>query len=233
MPNIASGREIPALNRLRKRDDLMARPQTSPAARLRALKDAKDKLPPLKRGETLSMRPMAEMLRVSTKALTAWCDDIPGFEESGVFVRGGNGVEYAFKPRRTIDWLIKHFEKEVQSAAAKSRRTRKIVAGNALDAAPEDYSLDDMRKMVQLSQTIQADRERQGQLIDAAKARDAFREYHSRLQSAMLKSAQEQDPQGRWTAEIREPFENAIRSVLLDMERAGRTCLERLNGGTA
>lgn len=211
----------------------MARPQTSPAARLRALKAAKDKLPPLKRGETLSMRPMAEVLRVSPKALTAWCDDIPGFEESGVFVRGGNGIEYAFKPRRTIDWLIKHFEKEVQAAAAKSRRTRKIVAGNELDAVPDDYNLDDMRKMVALSETIQANRERQGLLIDAAKASDAFRTYHSRLQSAFLRAAQEQDPQGRWPADIRESFENAIRSVLVETERAGRACLDRLNGGTA
>lgn len=211
----------------------MAQAGNSLAARLRKLEGALAKAGKLKRGSTLSARPMAELLGVTWVALRGWCDDIAGFEESAAFVRGGNGIEWEFRPGPAIRFLIKHFKAEIAASAKRAKRVRAIVGGNALDQVPDDFSLDETRKIVQLSAAIQDQRERQGELIDARLAAEAFRAYHDTLQSAVLRAGQQQDPNGRWDPQTRESFEDAMRSVLAEAQRAGRKCLAKLNGGAA
>lgn len=211
----------------------MARPATSPAARLRRLDAAKAKAAKLKRGTVLSASPMAELLGVSWPTLRDWCDDVPGFAESGVFTRGGNGVEWEFQPGRTIAFLSGHFKREQAASAKRARRVRQAVGGKALADVPDDYSLDELGKMVRLSRELREERERQGQLVEAEKVRVALRLMMSRIQSAALRAAQEQDPNGRWAPDMRESFENATHAWLLAAERAGQDVLAELNGGAA
>lgn len=204
----------------------MARPAAGPAARLRQLELAKARAAKLKRGEMLSAQPMADLLNVRWPVLRDWCDDIPGFAEAECFVRGGNGIEWEFHPAKAIRFLISHFKREVERSASKARRLRKMAVGSAMDDAPDDMTIDEMAKMLKLATAIQEQRERQGDLVDGAKAAAAFSEFTSRIQQAVLRAGQEQDPNGRWSPEVRDSFENAMRSVLLQMERAGRDCLQ-------
>lgn len=182
----------------------------------------------MKRGTVLTAAPMAELVGVSWPVLRDWCETIPGFDGADAFVRGGNGIEWEFKPGATIGVLTKHFTALQAAGAKRTKRMKEIVGGPALAAAPDDYSLDELAKMVKLSATVQDQLERQGKLIDAVKAADAAREFCATVQQAVLRSAQEQDPNGRWAPEVREAFENATRSVLLQVERAGREWLGAL-----
>lgn len=211
----------------------MARPATSPSARVAALGKAETKAAKLKRGQTLTAAPMADLLSVGWPILRGWCNDVAGFAESKAFVPGGNGIEWVFRPLVTIRFLKAHFQRELNAKTARARRVRQIIGGGALKDIPEDYTLEEMGKMIRLSTEIQSQKERQGQLVDGEGAAASFRIYHSTIQQAVLRAGQEQDPNGRWPPEIRESFENALRSVLLQVERAGTDCLKSLNGGIA
>lgn len=205
----------------------------SPAARLRRLEAALPKAKKLKRGSTLTAKPMAELIGVTWPVLRGWCDDVPGFEESGVFVRGGNGIEWDFKPVASIRFLMKHFEAEKQARVEAARRIRRAVGGGALEAVPDEYSLDDMAKMVRLSHQVQDHKIRQGELVAAEGVRNPLQRVFSRMQAAGLRAAQEADPNGRWSAETRQAVEDVSRSILLAQERAAQDCLKELNGGAA
>lgn len=206
----------------------MARAATPPSARLLQLKHAKDKAAKLKRGEQLTAQPMADLLGVSWPALRKWCDEVEELTKFNAFVRGGNGVEWAFRPIQTVNALIAHFEAKQKASAKRAQRVKKIVAGNALEGAPEDLSIDELTKMVRLSREIREEQERQGELIDAAKARMAIMSFMSNIQEAALRAAQEQDPNGRWPPEIRVSFETATQNLLVAIERAGRACIAKM-----
>lgn len=206
----------------------MARPANSLTARIALLRAAKIKAAKFKPAETISLEPMRELLGVTTKVLRGWCKTVEGFEESGAFVSGDHGISYSFYPRKTVSFLIAHFEAEVKSKAAKAKRVRQIVGAEGMGHVPEDYSIDDTIKMLRASTLIQEQRERQGQLIDGTKAAALFRDYHSIIQQSALRAGQEQDPNGRWPPDVRESFEDAMRSVLLAIERGGREVLAKL-----
>lgn len=211
----------------------MAQPANNPAARLRLIEAAKVRAKPLRRGELLASKPMAELLRVNWQTLRRWCDEIPRLAESDAFVRGGNGIEWEFKPKATIALLSAHF-KAVQTEGRKQvKRIREIAAGDELAGTDQDLDLDQLTKMVRLNREIQELRVREGRLVDADEQRSAVRAMFGRMQDAVLRSAQEQDPTGQWPPEIRESFENATQSILLAMEQAGQECLASLNGGSA
>lgn len=211
----------------------MARSATSLAARLQRLEAARVKVRAMKRGAVLTFEPMMELLGVSRPILRDWCRDIPGFAESGAFEGGGNGIEYRFNPGATVRFLIKHFAAERDARVKKAREVRRMVAGDRLDDLPEDFDLDEIRKMIAVTAALREERERAGELVDAAKARDALRTMMTEMQQAGVKAASQQDPTGQWSPEIREKFEDAVNNVLVVMGRAGETALRQLRGGTA
>lgn len=211
----------------------MARSATSPAARLRRLEGALAKTKKFKRGEVLTSDPMRELLGVSWPVLREWCNDIAGFEESGAFVRGGNGIEWEFKPAATVRFLIKHFTAEQKARQAKAREVRKLVGGDRLDGLPDDFDLDEINKMIRTSALLREEREKAGELVDAGKAREALRTLMTEMQQAGVKAASQQDPTGQWSPEIREAFEDAVNNVLVVMGRAGERALSALRGRTA
>lgn len=186
----------------------------------------------LPRGSKLTSRPMSELLAVSWPTLRDWCDDIAGFEESGAFVRGGNGVEWEFKPVATLRFLVRRFEAQLKSRAARAKTIRRAVAGDVLDGLPADFDLDEITKMIRAASLVREERERQGELVNRARVETAIREMVSRMQQAGVKAAHEQDPTGQWPPDVREKFEDAFNNLLVTMARAGEECLRTLRAGT-
>jgi hypothetical protein len=215
----------------------MAKAGNSLAARLRKLDAALERAKKLPRGTTLTGQStkelsMAEVLGVSWPVLRGWCKDVPGFEESGAFTRGGNGIDYEFKPVATVRFLIKHFTAERDARARKAREVRRMVAGDQLDGLPDEFDLDEIRKMIQVHAALREERQKAGELVEAGKLREALNGMMSEMQQAGVKAASQQDPTGQWPPEIREKFEDAINTVLVTMGRAGERVL-KLCGGTA
>jgi hypothetical protein len=211
----------------------MARPATSPAARLRQLEAAMERAKKLKRGERLSAMPMAELIGVGWPTLRGWCNDIPGFAESGAFEGGGNGIEYSFAAAKTLRFLTGHFTRVREQGVARARRLRQIAGGESLAAVPDDYDLDELRKLHALSITVQETKVRAGELTSRSQVTSRLREVFGAMQAAGVKAIQQADPTGQMAPETRSIVEDVMRSVLLAQERAAQECLAGLNGGAA
>ena len=211
----------------------MARPATSPSARLATLAKAEVKAAKLKRGQILTAAPMSELLGVRWPALRDWCNDIPGFAESKAFEPGGNGIEWSFKAVATVRFLKAHFAKEQAKRSARAKRVRQIIGGDDLANAPDDLSLDELAKMVRLSTDFQEARVRSGKLVDVDRLEPQLRNCFSEMQQAGMRCVQQMDPTGSWLPETRTIVENVTRSILLAQQRAAEDCLAGLNGGTA
>jgi hypothetical protein len=171
---------------------------------------------------------MAKLLGVNWTTLRDWCRDFDGFAESGVFQAGDKGVNYTFEPRATVLWLTRHFEAKQVAAAQKSKRLGEITGTAEMVAPGEELSLAEMDKVLSITTRLRVERTEQQRLTDAQRALAGFREYHSTIQQAAMRAAQEQDPEGRWPPEIRESLEDAMQSVLLSLEQAGRQCAAAL-----
>lgn len=208
----------------------MARSATSPSVRIKLLETALVKAKKLKRGTTLTARPMAELVAASWPTLRDWCNDLPGFDDGKCFERGANGIEYAFKPIPTIRFLLKHFQAERAASVKQSKRVRQAIGGTALDDAPDDMSLADIARMVAVARSLREERQQQNQLVDVAVVDGAVRRMMTDMQQAAMKAAREQDPTGQFAPDVAEKFDNALTSIVLRMERAGNDCLNAIRG---
>lgn len=203
----------------------MTKPVANIAVQIRRLEAAREAAKSLPRGTVLSAEPMAELVGMTWTALRGWCRNIEGFAESGAFVGGGNGINYEFKPLKAVDFLLRHFRNAQKVAAKKQARIREIVGGTALASVTEELTLDELKKMIELSIKVQDQLERQGKLMDAEKLRAAVTTMISKIQQAVLRGPMEQDPTGQWTAEMRDAFETMNRKLLGRIENAARECL--------
>ena len=163
------------------------------------------------RGRTLTSKPMCDLLGVSWKVLKGWCDEIAGFEESGAFERGAEGIGYNFRPIQTVRFLIKHFEAAQSRQVAATKQFRRAVAGNALDALPEDMSADEIIKSVRLAREVREEQQSQGILIRADEAATTIQEMLGSMLQAGMQAGREQDPTGQWPPEYAEKWQRGDR----------------------
>lgn len=186
----------------------MSRTVLSPAARLTQLRVAKKRADKLGVKATLTAEPMAELLGVSWQgALRRWCD-LPGFEQSGCFVRGGQGIKWTFKVRKTTDWLIRYFEREESALKAKSRRTEQVLALPE-GTMPDGYTLMEVDKSIGIFQRIAEQKREAGEWVPKAHVEDIFREVLTAARDHVLGVIGVADPNGVFPPEIRERVERA------------------------
>lgn len=201
---------------------------SSPAARLKMLERARARAKKVPRGKKLTANPMAGLLGVSWPTLKGWCREIPGFEASGVFEGGAQGIEYQFKPIGTINFLVRHFRAEQDKRIEASRRLAKMTGAEDLIAEDVEFSPEDLNKLLGLYEKIEAHKIRQGELLPGEKTRSDFNTYHLTIQQAALRSAQEEDPEGNWPPEMRKLWDARSRKLLVEIQRAGRKCAGQL-----
>ncbi len=209
----------------------MSAPVTKHTARLRQLEKARPKVAALPRGVLLTSDPMAKTLGVNWKTLRDWCNDLDGFEESGAFERGSNGLKYEFCPVRTLWFLIEHFRAQSEAEVAKADRVNAMVLGPEVEA-PSGLDLDDMRKILDLQDRLLATRNRAGDLTDAKVVGTALNKVFSRMQEVALTAPQELDPAGQWSPEVRGRIDLAMQHMLLRQRAAARETLAELRLGT-
>ena len=199
----------------------MARPATKHSARLKRLEAARSNVASLPRGALLTSGPMAKVLGVNWPTLRDWCDGIDGFEESGAFERGSNGLKYEFCPVRTLWFLIEHFRALTAVEVEKSERINAIALGPDAEVA-RGLDLDDMRKILDAQGRLMDMRERAGQLVDGPKMRTMVNSVFSRMQEAALSVPQELDPAGQWPPDTRVIVDKVVQSLLLRQRAVGR-----------
>lgn len=187
----------------------MARTVLSPQARLAQLRVAKKRADTYPVKGALTAEPMAKVLGVSWQgALRRWCNELQGFEQSGCFVRGGQGIEWTFKVRKTTDWLIRYFEREQASLQAKSRRTEKVLALPE-GTMPDGYTLLEVDKSISLFQRIAEQKREAGDWVPRQQVEDIIREILTAARDHVLGVIGVADPNGVFPPEIRDRVERA------------------------
>lgn len=209
----------------------MGRPSTRYTARLDRLKSAKRQLASIPRGELLSSIPMAKVLGVAWKSLREWCDEIDGFEASGAFQRGSNGVQYEFCPVRTVWFLIDHFQALAEAERVKAEGLAEIAMGPEDAEAARGLDLDQLKQLLDVQDRIAVSKQRSRALINAARVTAIANEAFSRMQEVALTIPQELDPSGQWDVETRAIIEKAMQTLLLRQRAAAREALENLGKG--
>lgn len=185
---------------------------TSARARLRSLEKVKERCKGLKRGETLTAQPMAKFLGVSWPVLRGWCDEIEGFEQSGAFERGANGIEYTFRPRKVVDRLIRHFAALVESDTKKRSALTKA-AGIKVSDQDEPPSLQETKDLVNLTITVVQASEKQKLYVLAEDMAEFIAGYNEAVLNGILGIRTKIDPNGNLPPKIRQQIDEYVRSV--------------------
>lgn len=187
----------------------MARTVLSPQARLAQLRVAKKRADSYAVKAVLTAEPMAKLLGVTWQgALRRWCNELQGFEQSGCFVRGGQGIEWTFKVRKTTDWLIRCFEREEQALKSKSRRTEKALALPE-GSLPDGFTMAEIDKAISLHQKIAEQKREAGDWVPRAHVEDIFRQLLTAARDHVLGVIGVADPNGVFPPEIRDRVERA------------------------
>ena len=208
----------------------MSKKLINPQGRIKILSAAQKRAKSVfKKDEVLSARPMCEVLSVSWGTLKNWCEEIEGFEASGAFTRGGEGIKWNFKVHETIEYLLAWAKSAQTAEKAQQKRVSKLV-GIPKENLPATFNLDDLQKSVRIQREFQSQKIAQGKLCDVDVVSLAFTLYNSTVQQTILDAAQRADPNGIWKPEIRESFENELRNILLSVERAAQDCVNAISG---
>lgn len=191
----------------------MARQTTSLEARLRKLEAAKARAAAHGSKVALRSKPMAELLGVTWNVLRDWCNELAGFEESGAFVRGGLGHEWEFKPRKTVAFLIAHFNRQAAREAAKSKAIGKATGAEVLLGE----SLTDTRHAYELARSIKREKRIDGEHVRRDHVQWLFGTSMERTRSRVMSVVTKADPNGNFPPAQRERVEAACRAVLLEL----------------
>ena len=188
----------------------MARSKTSVSARLNRLIKAKERIFALPRGELLKAKPMAKALGISWPILLGWCDDIDGFEQSGAFERGAQGMDYQFCPVRTVWFLIEHFEAMRAEFSGKTQEEA-TKAGITLEEGDGAESWEEVRGRTNLSITVTQAQERQKRTCETDLVKGLFWASFDGWQTAIMGIRTRMDPNGQMTAAQREELDEQLR----------------------
>lgn len=171
----------------------MAAPKSSLTGRLQKLEAAQARADKVKRGTRLSAKPMAELLGVTWTSLKDWCDEIAKLESSGAVVRGGNGVEWSFEPKRTVKILIDHFRR---LEAKEEKESREVIASVGARASGNPGNLTTIKTKVDLTITLANARYKQGEFAKVARFNRVQRRLFEAWARGVLSTRTAIDPTG-------------------------------------
>lgn len=190
----------------------MAAPKSSLTGRLQKLEAAQARADKVKRGTRYSAKPMAEMLGVTWTSLKDWCDEIAKLESSGAVVRGGNGVEWSFEPKRTVRILVEHFKGAQDRQAKKSREITSAV-GVTLTDDGEAPSLSETKDLVNMTVTVVSAAEKQHRYTLSSDVLAFLEGYNQRVLDGILGVRTKVDPNGNLPPHVRASIDNYLRQV--------------------
>lgn len=203
----------------------MARTVLSPQARLAQLRIAKKRAKKFLKGTELTAVPMAKLLGMAWQSgLRPYCD-LPGFEEAECFVRGGQGIKWAFDVHRTIDWLIAHFEAEEKALEASAGKIQRVI--NQPTSAPQINTWAEAKKALDVSAQVEEQKVRAGQLVEAQKVEEYLREEEIEVRDDFLSLPERVDPQGKMPQEWRDRLIQSVKDTLIQRHQRKR---DRLHG---
>lgn len=209
----------------------MAKSAVSIGARIRRLELAEQRAAALPKKTRLAARPMAELIGVTWQVLRAWCDEYPQLEAKGALIRGGNGIEWDFEPRKTIAGLLQIMRKQREGQAQKSKAITKAV-GVTVSPSEEAPSLTETKQLVDLTMTVTAAKEKQGGYTPTADLRDFLIGYNQAVLDGILGVRVKVDPSGALSPAMRQAVDDELRALAVRVNGIAAKFIEgRLGAG--
>jgi hypothetical protein len=190
----------------------MAYKSASPQVRLAKLRAARPRCFAKPRGTLLQANPMAELLGVNWATLRKWCNGLPGFEDSGAFGRGGNGIDYEFCPVRTVVFLTEHFEGLAAEQVEKNRGLQRSV-GVELPHSEQAASVEETRGLVNLTLAVVAAAKEQGLYTPTTEVIAFLETYNQRVVNGIMGVRTKVDPNGALPPQVRFAIDDYLRGV--------------------
>lgn len=203
---------------------MAGRPQAGLTTRLARLQEAKVRAEELKRNAKLSSKPMADLLRVRWPSLRDWCDEVPALEAKGAVIRGGNGVEWEFIARKTIDILIAHFQALIEGQAKKSQQISRAIGVNLPET--EIPTLAETKDLVNLTLTVVAASEKQGRYTLTDEMTDFVQGYNQSVVDGIMGVRTQVDPNGNLPPHVRSAVDKYLRSVATQVHAKAAAFIE-------
>lgn len=194
----------------------MGRPGASLNARLTKIEAAKQRAKRFKREERLAAKPMSELLGVSWVTLRDWCDEIGELENSGAVIRGGNGIEWAFDPRRTIAIIQKVMQTRLAGQARKSRAITSAI-GVSMPVTEDAPSIAETKDLVNLTLAVVAAAEKQSRYTPTEDMLDFLDRYNQRVVESIMGVRTRVDPNGNLPPHVRVAMDKYLRAVATEV----------------
>lgn len=208
----------------------MARPTISMESRLRKLEAAQVRAEKIKSKARISAEPMAQLIGVRWNTLREWCNEVPGFEQSGAFNRGGNGIEWEFDAKATIAYLINYFRTRI---AAEARKSKSLSAAIGVDIPDEEtaMSMASTKDLVNLTVTVVAAAEKQKRYVLADEVASFLAGYNQAVLDGILGVRAQVDPNGNLPVQVRAKVDQCLRQVATSVHELASRYIEAKSAG--
>lgn len=190
------------------------------SARITGLERALERAKALGSDDALDAVPMAQLTGVTWAALRNWLDTFPEFDGTDCFVRGGQGIAWAIKPKATIEKLIEHFNAERDRRATRTREVGKQVGLETNDEAPQD--INELAKQVNLTLVLTEAKEKQRGYIPTQQFVDFIVGYNTANVEGVLGVKAQIDSTGSLPPEIIVQIDEHLRNVAVGMSNRAR-----------
>lgn len=187
------------------------------SARIAALEAAKRRIDALENIENMSSRPMADILDVTWPTLRNWCE-FRSFEGTGAFVRGGNGIEWAFDPAKTVDTLLAHFRADM---AERQDRNARIIASTGVELSDSEPigDIGEIDRQLALTMRVAEMKEKQGRYIPAEQVREFLRGYNQLVIESIMGVRSQVDPTGQLPAGVAKAVNDGLIKVATEIQQ--------------
>ncbi len=194
----------------------MTRKPADPSARLALLKAARRRA---KSQDVLDMSGMAKACGFTNRNLKLTIDSDPDFP---ILARGGEGVPYQFDAVAVLDHLIAKCNAVLGDRRKRAAKMARLAGVPELESAAiddeEPLTAHEVKAAVDAMMSTHKMRQQQGRYLlrDASVA--FFTDYHGQLQSETLGLLGKIDPAGEWSPLVRQKVEDAMRTLLVDLQ---------------
>ena len=199
------------------------------SARIDGLKRALKRADALEKDAVLDATPMAQLTGVTWVSLRTWLDTFSEFDGSDCFVRGGQGVAWAIKPKATIEKLIEHFKGEREKRTNQNRKVAQQVGLEQGDEAPAD--LNELSKQVSLTLTLTEAKHKQSGYVPSAKVSDFLAGYNTAAVNGVLGVKAEVDSTGVLPPDVIAAMDERLRNVAVSMSKSVELFLKEYDAG--
>lgn len=194
-----------------------ARKPADPSVRLALLRPA---IAAVKKGEKANAEDMARIAQMTWVNLKRIINSDPAFP---VISRGSEGIAWSFDVAKTLKYMVAACEAVLAERNKRAARMARLSGlapdyGDAMAGEGQALTPGEITQLGNGQMTAHKLKMAQGQLMPRADTLAFLQDYHSQFQGEALGMLGKIDPAGQWPADVRRGVEDAMRTLLVNLQ---------------